>query len=259
MVGTLVVDRRLTSLFEMWLDWPDEAGHDHAGEERASRRSSTRCVPERLILITDRGVPVARLEPATTAADPDDEAAGLARLERSGRSSVVAAVTPARWILEREPTPGPPMERAGQRLRPRGAGVWLVRFWRTSALVPIPAPGADRRRPLAKRSTTTLISSFGGDRPSNVRRPSRVPNGTRGSTRQHRQMRWRDSGCSKAAGREIDPTIQLTPRAPERMVRVHPVRARPTPCSWPQPLVGRGGAAGRAAVPYARRSPGGRR
>lgn len=35
------------------------------------------------ILITDRGVPVARLEPATTVASDDDEGR-LARLERAG-------------------------------------------------------------------------------------------------------------------------------------------------------------------------------
>lgn len=35
------------------------------------------------VLITDRGVPVARLEPATTSANDDDEGR-LARLERAG-------------------------------------------------------------------------------------------------------------------------------------------------------------------------------
>ena len=53
------------------------------------------------ILITDRGVPVARLEPATTA-DDDDEGR-LARLERAG--VIRRGGGDARSILARPPVP----------------------------------------------------------------------------------------------------------------------------------------------------------
>jgi prevent-host-death family protein len=52
------------------------------------------------ILITDRGVPVARLEPAVTA---DDDEGRLARLERAG--IIRRGRGDPRWILDRPPTP----------------------------------------------------------------------------------------------------------------------------------------------------------
>jgi prevent-host-death family protein len=56
------------------------------------------------ILITDRGVPVARLEPAVTA---DDDEGRLARLERAGiiRRGRGRGRDDPRWILDRPPTP----------------------------------------------------------------------------------------------------------------------------------------------------------
>jgi prevent-host-death family protein len=60
------------------------------------------------ILITDRGVPVARLEPANSA-DDDDEGR-LARLERAG--VIRRGRGDPRWILERPPirvAPGRPI------------------------------------------------------------------------------------------------------------------------------------------------------
>lgn len=53
------------------------------------------------ILITDRGVPVARLEPAS-ATSLDDEGR-LARLERAG--IIRRGHGDPRWILDRPPTP----------------------------------------------------------------------------------------------------------------------------------------------------------
>jgi prevent-host-death family protein len=52
------------------------------------------------ILITDRGVPVARLEPAVTAGDDEGR---LARLERAG--IIRSGRGDPRWILDRPPTP----------------------------------------------------------------------------------------------------------------------------------------------------------
>ena len=52
------------------------------------------------ILITDRGVPVARLEPAVTA---DDDEGRLARLERAG--IIRRGRGDPRRILDRPPTP----------------------------------------------------------------------------------------------------------------------------------------------------------
>jgi prevent-host-death family protein len=52
------------------------------------------------ILITDRGVPVARLEPAVRA---DDDEGRLARLERAG--IIRRGRGDPRWILDRPPTP----------------------------------------------------------------------------------------------------------------------------------------------------------
>jgi prevent-host-death family protein len=52
------------------------------------------------ILITDRGVPVARLEPATTT---DDDEGRLARLERAG--AIRRGRGDARSILSRPPVP----------------------------------------------------------------------------------------------------------------------------------------------------------
>jgi prevent-host-death family protein len=52
------------------------------------------------ILITDRGVPVARLEPAVTAGDDEGR---LARLERAG--IIRRGRGDPRWILDRPPTP----------------------------------------------------------------------------------------------------------------------------------------------------------
>ena len=60
------------------------------------------------ILITDRGVPVARLEPAATTADDDE--GRLARLERAG--IIRRGRGDPRWILDRppiKPTPGRPI------------------------------------------------------------------------------------------------------------------------------------------------------
>lgn len=53
------------------------------------------------IIITDRGVPVARLEPASSA-EGDDEGR-LARLERAG--IIKRGRGDPRWILDRPPTP----------------------------------------------------------------------------------------------------------------------------------------------------------
>lgn len=53
------------------------------------------------ILITDRGVPVARLEPASSTAD--DDGGRLARLERAG--IIRRGRGDPRWILDRPPTP----------------------------------------------------------------------------------------------------------------------------------------------------------
>ncbi len=50
------------------------------------------------VLITDRGVPVARLEPATTSANDDDEGR-LARLERAGL--LTRGTGDVRMILDR--------------------------------------------------------------------------------------------------------------------------------------------------------------
>jgi prevent-host-death family protein len=56
------------------------------------------------ILLTDRGVPVARLEPAVRA---DDDEGRLARLERAGiiRRGRGRGRGDPRWILDRPPTP----------------------------------------------------------------------------------------------------------------------------------------------------------
>jgi prevent-host-death family protein len=59
------------------------------------------------ILITDRGVPVARLEPARSSEDDDDR---LRRLERAG--IVRRGSGDAGWIVARPPVPvtdGPPI------------------------------------------------------------------------------------------------------------------------------------------------------
>jgi prevent-host-death family protein len=56
------------------------------------------------ILITERGVPVARLEPVTSAADDDE--GRLARLERAG--VIRRGRGDPRWILERAPIPTTP-------------------------------------------------------------------------------------------------------------------------------------------------------
>ena len=57
------------------------------------------------ILITDRGVPVARLEPATTATTTtgDDDAGRMARLERAGL--ITRGSGDVRWLLDRPLTP----------------------------------------------------------------------------------------------------------------------------------------------------------
>lgn len=52
------------------------------------------------ILMTDRGVPVARLEPATTG-QPDDDEGRLARLERAG--IIRRGRGDARRVLDRSP------------------------------------------------------------------------------------------------------------------------------------------------------------
>lgn len=52
-------------------------------------------------LITDRGVPVARLEPATSTADDDE--GRLARLERAG--IIRRGRRDPRWVLDRPPVP----------------------------------------------------------------------------------------------------------------------------------------------------------
>lgn len=54
------------------------------------------------ILITDRGVPVARLEPAASAQATDDEGR-LARLERAG--VVRRRRGDPRWVLDHAPVP----------------------------------------------------------------------------------------------------------------------------------------------------------
>lgn len=53
------------------------------------------------ILITDRGVPVARLEPASSMTDDDE--GRLARLERAG--IIRRGRGDPRWILDRPPVP----------------------------------------------------------------------------------------------------------------------------------------------------------
>ena len=54
------------------------------------------------ILITDRGVPVARLAPATSTASPDDDGR-IDRLVRAGLATRGTGET--RWLLDRPLTP----------------------------------------------------------------------------------------------------------------------------------------------------------
>ena len=55
----------------------------------------------RTVIITDRGVPVARLEPVSSTAG--DDQGRLARLERAG--IIRRGRGDPRWILDRPPTP----------------------------------------------------------------------------------------------------------------------------------------------------------
>ena len=86
------------------------------------------------VLIVDRGIPVARLEPAARRS-PDDAGGRLARLERAGLLRSGSGGVPAEILEEPPPRLGVDVDAVGD--APRRAKRESLRFWDSSAVVPL--------------------------------------------------------------------------------------------------------------------------